>query len=204
MHDQKVVDLRINYHRKGMSSNGKVLTLSSDQGILLKSLPRPRHRHVGSSDPDFSSVFISLDASQISEQTSQSRCRLKCPNHPAHRETGPTTYGQLCRLCILYGAGMAYLSRNRPFYISLRSTIHVKPIYSAAPLPILSFHRNIMTGPSSTHEERTAASQRDSDLHQVRIANIEQVNESVRLLRLAIPPSQQVKARLCPSNPSLI
>ncbi|CAL8575659.1 hypothetical protein XPA_001570 [Xanthoria parietina] len=35
-----------------------------------------------------------------------------------------------------------------------------------------------MTGPSSTHEERTAASQRDSDLHQVRIAKIEQVNES--------------------------
>ncbi|KAL8918303.1 MAG: hypothetical protein Q9172_005485 [Xanthocarpia lactea] len=44
---------------------------------------------------------------------------------------------------------------------------------------------------SSTHEERTAAAQREAHLHQVQIAKIEQANESVRLLRLVIPPPKQ-------------
>ncbi|KAL8658372.1 MAG: hypothetical protein Q9226_001048 [Calogaya cf. arnoldii] len=35
-----------------------------------------------------------------------------------------------------------------------------------------------MTGPSSTHEDRTAAAQREADLYQVKIAQIQRVNES--------------------------
>ncbi|KAL8991498.1 MAG: hypothetical protein Q9169_007853 [Polycauliona sp. 2 TL-2023] len=50
-----------------------------------------------------------------------------------------------------------------------------------------------MTTDSSSHEERTAAAKREADLHPVRISKIEQVNESVRLLRLSISSSKEVK-----------
>ena len=60
-----------------------------------------------------------------------------------------------------------------------------------------------MTSASPTHEERTAAAQREAGIHQVKITKIDQVNESVRLLRLSIPPSGQVKARLGPLLPCI-
>ncbi|KAL8683206.1 MAG: hypothetical protein Q9186_000818 [Xanthomendoza sp. 1 TL-2023] len=46
---------------------------------------------------------------------------------------------------------------------------------------------------SSTHQERTATAQREADLHRVKLASIDQVNESVRVLRLQIPPAKDVK-----------
>ncbi|KAL8816465.1 MAG: hypothetical protein Q9223_004534, partial [Gallowayella weberi] len=46
---------------------------------------------------------------------------------------------------------------------------------------------------SSTHQERTATAQREADLHQVKLVRIDQVNDSVRVLRLQISPAKDVK-----------
>ena len=47
---------------------------------------------------------------------------------------------------------------------------------------------------SNTHEERTAAEQRDNSVHLVTLDKIERVNETVRLLQLKIPAGKQIKA----------
>ncbi|KAL9584735.1 MAG: hypothetical protein Q9203_004552 [Teloschistes exilis] len=47
---------------------------------------------------------------------------------------------------------------------------------------------------STSHQERTAAEQREANLHQVKLSQINQVNDTIRLLRLSIPPAKQVEA----------
>ncbi|KAL8704991.1 MAG: hypothetical protein Q9201_001888 [Fulgogasparrea decipioides] len=54
-----------------------------------------------------------------------------------------------------------------------------------------------MSSTSLTHEERTAAEQREADLHHVKLVQIAQISESMRLLQLEIPPPEQVKASRC-------
>ncbi|KAL8948496.1 MAG: hypothetical protein Q9222_005328 [Ikaeria aurantiellina] len=52
-----------------------------------------------------------------------------------------------------------------------------------------------MSSTSVPHEERTAAEQREATLHHVKLARIDQVNDSIRLLRLHVSQSNQVKFR---------
>ena len=91
---------------------------------------------------------------------------------------------------------MAYLLRFRPRSVSVWRLSNWGIIRSPGVLHLSSSSRSMTNTASSTHEERTAAAQREAHLHQVQITKIEQANESVRLLRLVIPPSKQVKARL--------
>ncbi|KAL8733307.1 MAG: hypothetical protein Q9181_003630, partial [Wetmoreana brouardii] len=54
-----------------------------------------------------------------------------------------------------------------------------------------------MSSNSLTHEERTAAEQREADLHHVKLVQVDQISESMRLLRLEIHLPGQVKASRC-------
>ena len=49
---------------------------------------------------------------------------------------------------------------------------------------------------NSTHEERTAAEQRENAIHHVSLDKISSVNESIRLLQLRIPANQRIKASI--------
>lgn len=57
-----------------------------------------------------------------------------------------------------------------------------------------------MSSNSSTHEERTAAEQRESTIHLVGLDKIEPVNETIRLLQLRIPAGKRIKASLLNSS----
>lgn len=75
-----------------------------------------------------------------------------------------------------------------------RRTLFCRVIGSGLNIERLPTFRSIMSIASSTHEERTAAAQREADLHQVKLAGVDQVNDSVRVLRLQIPEARRVKA----------
>ena len=75
----------------------------------------------------------------------------------------------------------------RPVGMSTRSS----PNTVFKPNP--DFGRN-MSG--STHEERTAAEQRQNAIHHVKLDKIDTVNETIRLLQLRVPAGKQIKANL--------
>ena len=54
---------------------------------------------------------------------------------------------------------------------------------------------------NSTHEERTAAEQRESTVHHVKLDKIDTVNETIRLLQLRVPAGKQIKANLLVHQP---
>lgn len=60
----------------------------------------------------------------------------------------------------------------------------------------LSMKQTAMSASSVPHSERTAAEKREAELHHVIISKIDQVNDNIRLLRLQVSPSKQVKAWL--------
>lgn len=49
---------------------------------------------------------------------------------------------------------------------------------------------------SGTHEERTAAEQREGAIHLVKLDRIEPINETIRLLQLRVPAGKHIKANL--------
>ena len=127
---------------------------------------------------------------------------------PRHRHVGfEDADSNVHRMNIIsylhHGGIMAYLLRCRPFSKLSVKKSGCKIYHSVATFRVLPSRRSIMTNASSTHEERTAAIQREAGIHQVKITKIEQVNESVRLLRLSIPPSREVKACRGPLLPCI-
>lgn len=54
--------------------------------------------------------------------------------------------------------------------------------------------QTVMNASSVPHTERTAAEKREADLHHVILSKIDQVNDDIRLLRLQVSPTKQVKA----------
>jgi len=76
---------------------------------------------------------------------------------------------------------------------------HLRRTSRQGPLKLNPALSQNMSG-SSTHEERTAAQQRDDAVHLVKLDRIEPVNETIRLLQLRVPAGKRIKASLSDSS----
>jgi hypothetical protein len=72
---------------------------------------------------------------------------------------------------------------------------HLRRTSRQGPLKLNPALSQNMSG-SSTHEERTAAQQRDDAVHLVKLDRIEPVNETIRLLQFRVPAGKRIKASL--------